>query len=1077
MRTNNLFKRLIAIAGGLLLSVAMLSAQQMIKVSGVVTDAEKLPIIGAGVMQSGTTVGTATDIDGLFTLEVPEGAVLEFSSIGYETRKLKAAPHMEVTLVEDSELLNEIVVVGYGVQKRESLTGAISQIRSEDIGATKSADGVAALQGKIPGLLITQNSGKPGAFASEINLRGYGQPMIVVDGVVRSTTRTRKSTSYNTNPNQLETYTDISVLNELNPDDIESISVLKDASATIYGLGAQNGVILITTKKGQVKKPSVNFTATLQLAAPVVPRQVESWTSFMRWENAMSDVAKMDHRFTDETIAAYERGDEGLVYTDWYNEVYKKVAVNQQYNVSISGGTENINYYFGANYANDNPILKGDSYGYQRYGFNGNISVKLLPSLTMRYTTSFRQSTNNGMGDFDMDWNIFYYIYQSNPMVGVHTKDNPNHYSDVEEHTNPVALLDTEASGFTKTDRKDFSNTIDFTFDAPFLKGLQFQATGAYDFGRSKQRTLVKKMRLYDYLTDISGVGMETRQETQYAEMWNDNARVYGRIQALYNQSFGQHNISAMIGAELTSITNAMIGASRYYGVDSDHYLYTHDVINQALASRDDNQGTRSSSRTAGYIGRINYNYAGKYLVEVMGRYDGNYMFAPGKRWSMFPSYSLGWRISEEKFFKNALPFVNNLKFRWSDGFTGAPQGSAYAYINGYTASGSWVFADGGTTTGYANSQVANTLLTWAKVRMMDFGVDFELWHGKLGGTFDWFKREMIGTAATRDASLPDFYAVSLPSENLNRSETQGLELSLYHRNTVGDFTYRIQAMATFSRNRATYIESENTKVYKSSMDYWKNCSLNRWNGYFGGSTYHWTGGRFTSVDQANASEVLYTTDGSKEGNRGIIVGQYEIVDRNGNGYIDGEDVYYTWGSGNPPLQFGLTFSGSWKNFDFSLIFNGATMKYKGYGLSAYAGFGKLNYLPSQYTNSYHVANYGADPWDPATQWVAGYWPALVRVAQVGSYNAPMYGSNQPYDYVNATYVRLKTIELGYRFSPNFLKKAGIKSARVFFNGGNLLTICNPLLKYVDPESNDSGRAGGEFQINKTYSFGLNLNF
>ena len=696
----------------------------------------------------------------------------------------------------------------------------------------------------------------------------------------------------------------------------------------------------------------------------------------------------------------------------------------------------------------------------------------------MRFTTSFRQSSNNGMGDFDMDWNIFYYIYQSNPTVGVHTKDNPLHYSDVEEHTNPVALLDTEASGFTKTDRKDFSNTIDLTFDAPFLKGLQFQATGAYDFGRSKQRTLVKKMRLYDYYTDISGQGMETRQETQYAEMWNDNARVYGRVQALYNNSFGKHNISAMLGAELTSITNAMIGASRYYGADGDHYLYTHDVINQGLASRDDNQGTRSTSRTAGYIGRINYNYAGKYLVEVMGRYDGNYQFQKGHRWGLFPSYSVGWRISEEQFFKNALPFVNNLKFRWSDGYTGSVQGSPYAYINGYTSSGSWVFSDGSSTTGYANNQVANTILTWAKVRMMDFGVDFELWHGKLGGTFDWYKREMIGTAAVRDASLPDFYAVSLPSENLNRSETQGLELSLYHRNTVGNFSYRIQATATYSRSRATYIESENTKVYKSSMDYWKNSTLNRWNGYMGGSTYQWTGGRFTSVDQANASEILYTTDGSKEGNRGIIVGQYEIVDRNGNGYIDGEDVYYTWGSSMPPLQFGLTFSGSWKNFDFSLIFNGATMKNKGYGLSAYAGYGKLNYLPSQYTDSYRVANYGDDPWDPATQWVAGYWPALVRVSQVGSYNAPMYGAeNQPYNYVNATYLRLKTIELGYRFSVNFLKKAGIKSARVFFNGGNLLTICNPLLKYVDPESNDQGRAGGEFQINKTYSFGLNLNF
>ena len=1077
MRKSNLLKRVMSVALGLALGAAALLAQNTITVTGTVTDAQKEPIIGASVLQQGTTVGAATDVDGNFTLTVPEGAVLEFSSIGFETRTLRATPKMNVILVEDSELLNETVVVGYGVQKRESLTGSISQIRSEDIAATKTADGVAALQGKIPGLLITQNSGKPGAFASDINLRGFGTPMVVVDGVVRSTTRTRKSTTYNTNPNALESYTDLSVLQELNPDDIESISVLKDASATIYGLGAQNGVILITTKKGQVRKPSVNFSANVSLASPVVPRDVESWTSFMKWENAMSDVAKMSHRFSDETIAAYERGDEGLVYTDWYNEVYRKFAVNQQYNVSLTGGTETVNYYFGANYADDNPVLKGDAYGYKRYGFNGNISVKLTPALTMRYTTSVRQSNNLGMGDFDMDWNIFYYIYQSNPMVGVHTKDNPNHYSDVEEHTNPVALLDTDASGFTKTDRKDFSNTVDFTYDAPFLKGLQFQATGAYDFGRMKQRTLVKKMKLYNYLTDISEQGMETRQETQYAEMWNDNTRVYGRFQALYNRQFGAHNISAMLGGELTSITNAMIGASRYYGVDGDHYLYTHDVINQALASRDDNQGTRSSSRTAGYIGRLNYNYMGKYLVEVMGRYDGNYMFQRGKRWSLFPSYSVGWRISEEKFFKNIFPYVNNLKFRWSDGFTGAPQGSAYAYINGYTASGSWVFSDGGTTTGYANSQVANTILTWAKVRMMDFGVDWELWQGKFGGTFDWFKRQMLGTAAVRNASLPDFYAVSLPSENLNRSENVGMELSLYHRNSIGNFSYRVQATATFSRNRPTYIESENTRVYKSSMDYWKNGTLNRWNGYMGGSTYHWTGNRFTSVNDANASEVLYTTDGSKEGNRGLIVGQYELVDRNGNGYIDGEDVFYTWGGGNPPLQFGLNFSGSYKNFDFALLFNGATMKYKSYGLSAYAGFGKLNYLPSHYTDAYHVANDGDDPWNPETQWVEGYWPALVRVAQVGSYNSPSYGNNQPYNYVNASFLRLKTIELGYRVSPNFLRKMGIKSARVFFNGGNLLTICNPLLKYVDPESNDSGRAGGEFQINKTYSFGFNLNF
>ena len=203
----------------------------------------------------------------------------------------------------------------------------------------------------------------------------------------------------------------------------------------------------------------------------------------------------------------------------------------------------------------------------------------------------------------------------------------------------------------------------------------------------------------------------------------------------------------------------------------------------------------------------------------------------------------------------------------------------------------------------------------------------------------------------------------------------------------------------------------------------------------------------------------------------------YKLVDRNGNGYIDSNDVFYTWGSGNPPLQFGLTFSGSYKNFDFSLLFNGATMKWKGYGLSAYSGFGKLNYLPSQYTDSYHVTNYGDDPWDPETQWTPGYWPALVRVSQSGQSHNATYTSNQPYNYINAAFLRLKTVEVGYRFAPMFLQKAGIKSARVFFNGGNLFTICNPLLKFVDPESNDSGRAGGEFQINKTYSFGFNLNF
>ena len=1081
MRKTQLLKRAMSVVLGLVLGASALLAQN-ITVTGTVTDVQNEPLVGASVLQSGTTNGTMTDVDGHFTLSVPKGAELEFSSIGFTTLKLKAEPEMKVALPEDVEMLNETVVVGYGVQKRESLTSSISQIRSEDIGMTKSPDAVTALQGKVPGLMITQNTGKPGDFANSISIRGYGAPMVVVDGVVRSSTKITRQPfwsgmeAWGMSESDISYSNDLSVLNEINPDDIESISVLKDASATIYGLGAENGVILITTKKGQIKKPTVNVSAMLNLSQPVVPRNVESWTSFMKWENAMSDVAKMSHRFSDDVIAAYESGDPNYIYTDWYDAVYKKVAVNQQYNISLTGGNETVDYYIGGNFTDDNSILKSSNYGYNRYSFNANVGIRLTKDLSARYTTTFRQSTNLNPGSFDVDWNLFYYVYSSNPMVGITTKDNPAHYTAVEEMMNPVALLDGETAGYYKMDNKSFNNNLELVYEAPFLKGLRFSANGAFDFDRNKSRMLIKMYPLYGYESDeVEGW---FREETQYAENWSDRRRLYGRVQALYDNHFGKHNVTAMLGAELTDFLSSSIGADRFYGTDKDNWLYTHDTINSGLKSRSSNKGTRSNERTAGYIGRINYNYAGKYLVEVMGRYDGSYWYKRGKRWAFFPSYSLGWRVSEEKFFKNILPFVNNLKFRWSDGFTGSNQGSPYDYVTGYTTSGSWVFTDGKTTTGYANNTVESTILTWAKVRMMDFGVDWELWQGKFGGTFDWYSRKVIGTAATRTVDIPDFYAVSIPRENLNKSENQGLELTLYHRNTIGAFNYRVQGNVSFTRSRQTYIESQSTVKYSSSMDYWRNYQLNRWSGYFGGSRYEWAGGQFTSLADAAASQILYDSSSSGAGNRAIVPGMYKLVDRNGNGYIDSNDVFYTWGNGSTPLQFGLMLSGGWKNLDFSMMFNGAALRYKGYMMAGYSSFGKLNYLPSQYTDSYHVTNYGDDPWDPETQWTPGYWPALVRVSQSGQSHNATYTSHQPYNYINAAFLRLKTLEVGYRFAPRILQRMGIKNARVFFNGGNLFTICNPLLKYVDPETQDnSSTAGGYYQINRTYNFGFNLTF
>lgn len=1085
-KSTNPLKLFCAVLAGLMMSVSAFAQTKPVTIT--VFD-ETGPLPGASIMVKGTTTGTVTDLDGNAVLDLEQGDVLEVSFIGYNTAEatVGGGDRLQVVLKEDTTLLDETIVVGYGVQKKETLTGAVSQIRTDDITNTKSPDALLSLQGKVPGLLIRDTGGKPGAFNTELSLRGYGAPMIVVDGVVRSQTMVGKSRGYAMSAKQTQEYTDISVLQEINPEDIESVSVLKDASATIYGLGAANGVILITTKKGQSQTPSVSLSTSVRLTQPVTNHNVEDWVSFMRWDNAMSDVARLPHRFSDEEIAGYAAGDPAYQYTNWYDEVMKTFAVNQMHNASIRGGTDKINYYFGVGYSDDSSIMKSESYAYNRWNINGSVTANLTDNLKMTYTTSMRISNQNTPGNPDADWNMQYHIYATDPRIGVHPIKSVNpdtgeieydmtHWSAGNENMNVVAMLDSESTGISKNTSRTFNNTVDLQYTAPWLPGLTLSLSGAYDFSTGKFRSLVLQYDTYDFKTNTYAA--TSRVENEYSELYTDNQRLYGRFQANYNKRLGNHNIGATFAAEVTNNQRAQIQASRKYGTTAADSFYTHDILDQGLATTADNSGRRVSSATAGYIGRVTYDYAGKYLAEVMTRVDGSYMYAPGYRWGVFPAYSLGWRISEENFFKQALPFVNNLKFRWSDGFTGMTQGSAYAYIAGYSQSGEYIFSDGTTTPGFSSNTVENTLLSWAKVRMMDFGIDWEMWHGKFGGSFDWFKRIVDGIAATRTVSLPDFYGVSLPQENLNVMENEGLELSLYTSGSIGQFNYRVTGSATYTRSRDTYIESENGKGYNSSMSYWKTATLNRWDNARSASRYEWAGGQFTSLDYISNLGVLYDSNRTGSGNRDMVPGMYNLVDRNGDGYITGDDVFYTWSDANPPLQFGLTFTGNYKNLDFSLVFSGASLKSKSLGLSSYAGFGYLYQLPKMYTKDcWSVKNYGDDPWDPNTEWNSGYWPALARVSQVGGSHNVTYTSNQPYNFIDATYLRLKSIEVGYRFSPEFIRKIGIKSLRVYFNGGNLFTLCNKNLRFVDPESQDHGRQGGSFQINRSFTFGLNLNF
>lgn len=1049
---------------GFLLCMPMLLAQNTITVKGTVIDPAKQPVIGAAVMQVGTTNGAATDIDGNFTLTVPMGANLEVSAIGYETKQVVAnSTSMTITLAEESTVLDETVVVGYGVQKKESLTSAITNIQAEDITSTKQSNLTASLQGKVPGLQIRQNSGSVGWFDDDISLRGYGAPLVIIDGVARGS-RQRQYWGWAQDLNNSS-----AALAELNPEDIESITVLKDASASIYGLGAQNGVILVTTKKGQVGPPSISYSTTLTYGVPTaLPKEV-SIATWMEMYNEMHANKRDGAHFSEEEINHYRNHDPGYEEFSWYDAVMKDHTFSQVHNMSIRGGNQQTQYYLSANYTNQDAIYRANTGDYNRYGLTANFTSKLTNELSVTFQTNINV-THQEMPPANTTQNAMYYGLLTDRRIPAEV--SPGHYTyNVVEHRNAVALMVSDVAGSQTDNDIVFRNNLDLKYEAPFLKGLTLTGSAAYDVVQRNRHSLSLHFPLYDIDTDqVAGYNPD---QNQISESWTQRISYYGRFQANYNTTIAQvHHIGATLAAEARINKNSELSGSRRYA------FYTHDLLNQGDSSTASNGGTRNDDASAGYVGRINYDYQGKYLVEVMARYDGNYRYAPGHRWSIFPSYSLGWRISEEPFFKAILPKVNNLKFRWSDGFTGQPQGSAYAYITGYSSTGNSIFVDGASINGYTSRSMAS-YLSWAKARMMDFGFDFEAWRGLLGGSVDWFWRRTSGLAAASLASVPQFLGVSIPQQNLNKSENVGIDLSLYHRNRIKDFTYRVQFNASYSRSRATYQAAESTRTYTSSVNYYNNYMIGRWGNARSSSMYHWVdgGAQFEDWNDINSYPIRYTQWNGGDMQR-MLPGMYKLDDRNGDGIINTNDLYYTWQETNPPLQFGLVLSGSWKNFDFNMNFNAATLVNKSVSLSGGMGYGFFSTFYENYLDRYHLANPSDDPFDPNSQWVSGFWPALYPGTSAYDSRTMHYTANQPYDFVNGTYLRLKSMEIGYTFKPNFLQKIHLRSMRVYASGTNLLTFCNKLLKPYDPERNQNSYLGvAGTPLMKNFAFGVNLNF
>jgi TonB-linked SusC/RagA family outer membrane protein len=1031
------------------------SVLQQLTVSGKVSDASTgEALAGVNIVVVGTTIGAISGANGEYTLaSVPQNSTLQFSFIGYVAQSIPVSGRVTINVELHTETtgLEEIVVTGYGTSKKATLTGSVSNIKSEELISTKTLSVASAIQGKIPGVQVRQQTGEPGTFNSRVSVRGFGEPLLVIDGVVR------------------DGMTDFE---RLNPEDIESISVLKDAAASIYGLGAANGVFIVTTKKGFAGKTEFSLNTMYSYKEPTNDWEtinVDAYTMRYMWNEMSRNSENMANYTSDTELAKWKAGTEKY-YTDynWWDGVVRGHVNTGEVTLNARGGNDVITFFSSAGYNNDGGYFKNNELEqYDRYTFRTNVEAKLAKGLKMN-VSFYGRYENTLQPTRGTTW-TFKRIITNDRGIGPFTLDGKDNYTQVpSENTNVFAELSEEASGYNRTYMFQYQSSVDLNYDFSFIKGLSVGVLGAYDGSITDNRVLYKNFILYDYVT--SAPKTASVAPTTIANTNTNYVRKDFQARMAFRRAFGQHNVSAMATYEIKRTdSNRLFGRRQYDD------MYTTDIIDQGSLTNMRSEGSRTEQAYMSVLGRFNYDYKSKYLVEFLFREDGTYRYAPGQKWGFFPSISGGWRISQEQFFKNALPIVTELKLRASWGKSGSDAGTAFQYYEGYSfggVSGGFIYNPGTLTLGMNYPGIVNENLTWVNTNITDLGFDLEMWKGKLGFVFDVFKRNVDGLLGTRASALPNTFGASFPQENLNSQWQQGYDLMISHRNTLGKFSYGISGTLMYTR---TYLKHIEQSPQQSTWGVWKN----------GNDTYN-DQGRIQGRVFMNEREGIWTNIteletavlcGGTNGNYLMLPGMDKIIDRDGNGVVNGDDALpITWsGAGtNPPLQFGANMNASYKGFEVVVNLAGSTLFTMAKSRGDQWGYGtQYRFFLAEYLDRWHTENDTDNPRDPATKWIPGKWEALT-VNGTGNTT----GTTTDKWRMNATYIRLKTIEFAYNVPAKYTKVIGLNNARVFINGYNLFTICNPFLKDMDPERDEGAfSAGNTYPLMRSYNIGVNIKF
>ena len=996
-------------------SSAVLYAQGggKVRVKGHVSDVNQELLIGVSIQEKGTSNGIITDVNGGFSLEVSPKATLVVSYVGYATQEfpIKNQTDFDIVLQEDAQLLNEVVVVGYGTQKKGNLTGAIASIKSDEILTTTHSSLAQNLQGKVAGLQIRQQSGEPGSFDNMISIRGFGTPLYVIDGIPRDGS---------------------GEFQRLNPTDIESISILKDASAAIYGLNAANGVILVTTKKGQKGKPRFNYSGVFGWQKPTDVPEMMNAGQFMDIKNEASINAGGEPILTKEELMKWKEGAPGYESTDWYDEAMKGSAFQQQHNFSVTGGSENVDFFFSLGYLTDNGIVKNDGFDYEKYTFRSNLSAKLSKHLTAEVLIGGRYDTKKTPRFTFFD--IFKATRAAWPTERPFANNNPDYPSKVFLDNNPVAMSDPDIVGYSQTNNKALQTTASVKYDVPFVQGLQIKATGAYDSNMYMGKNAHRSYDVFTYASETDTYLKQTIGAPAYINnSYDDHNKLVLQAQVSYQRLFNKrHNVGVTLVYE----------QSKYWYRNSslhrDYDFYTNDQVDQGSVNNMKNGGYETEEASMSYIGRFTYDYMSRYLVEFAFREDGSYRYAPGARWGFFPVVSVGYRISEEKFIKDNLTFIDNLKLRASYGTVGENTGEPFQYVQGFstTGGGGYSFVDGVYTGGAASPGIINPNLTWLKSKTLNIGIDVGLFKGLLNFEMDLYQRDRKGLLAKRNLSLPNTFGGSLPDENINSDRVRGIDLSVSHNNSIGSFHYGVKFNMNFARTMNRYVERA---PFRSSMEKWRNGSSNRWNDMSWGFV---PVGQFQDMDDVNS----YILQNGDQGNIQELPGSFKYEDVNGDGLLDDNDLQPLFWTGQPKMHYGITLNASYKGFDFNALLQGSG-KYSVRFTEIYSEIMALNgaNMPTYFYDRWHRA----DPYDPNSEWIPGKWPASKASSsgQVGS----MYKESKIWRR-DASYLRLKNIEIGYTIPKRLLAKTGLADVRVYVDAYNLFTFADSFVKPFDPE-------------------------